>query len=302
MVVTLRQLEVFVQIARQGNLTRAAQQIFLTQSAASMSLGELERALGGPLFYRVGRGLVLNDRGRLLLPYAEAALTSVAEMIDLGQDTGETPAGNLIVGCSTTIGNYFFPRHLKSFVDSNPGIEITLRVGNTQEIADLVKNGIVDIGLIEGDLQVRGLKEEDWLRDELVVFAAPDHRLVKIRPVHPEDLVNEQWIMREKGSGTLTTIEQVLARENLRLTNVHEIGHTEAIKRAVEVGMGISCLSRMAVEQELAAGNLVQIVTRLDIHRWFRIITLEGQYQGRLIHYVLDWLRGLGTEESSPFP
>jgi len=291
--ITIRQLEVFVQTARAGNLTRAAEQLYLTQSAASMSLKELERALEGPLFHRVGRRLALNDRGRFLLPRAEGILGAVAELEELAHNPEAEPAGRLIVGCSTTIGNYFFPERLKEFCDAHPRVDMALRVGNTKDIADLVRAREIDIGLVEGDLGARDLREEDWLRDELIIFAAPSHPLAKRKRVTVKQLAAEQWIMREKGSGTLTTVEHAFARKNLRLSHVNEIGHTEAIKRAVEAGMGLSCLSRRTVERELAAGQLRRISAALDITRWFRIITCPGQYQSRLVQYVLSWLRSM---------
>ncbi|MEW6360412.1 MAG: LysR substrate-binding domain-containing protein [Planctomycetota bacterium] len=292
-IVTIRQLEVFVQVARVGNLTRAAEQIYLTQSAASMSLKQLEQALDGPLFHRVGRGLALNDRGRTLLPRAEGILASLCELVELARNPDGTPAGKLVIGCSTSIGNYFFPERLKAFSDAHPRVEIALRVGNTEDIADLVRSREIDLGLVEGDLDAGDLQEEDWLRDELVIFAAPSHPLVRRKRVTAKELVRVQWIMREKGSGTRTTIEHALARKNLRLARVYEIGHTEAIKRAVEAGMGVSCLSRMTVERNLADGRLKQIPALLDVSRWFRIITIPGQHQSRLIQYVLRWLRSM---------
>lgn len=288
--VTLRQIEIFVQISKTGNLTVAAGELGFSQSAASMSLKELERLLGSPLFSRIGRGLVLNDRGRFLLPLAERVLAAVRDFNDSGV-FGSELAGELIVACSTTIANYLFPMHMKAFMEAHPGVSVVLRVGNTREIAQEVLNGTADLGLVEGELEDEGLLEEDWIRDELVIFASPGHSLVGRGPVSLERLARETWILREKGSGTLSTLLAALEEEGLSLSRTLRIGHTEAIKRAVEAGMGFSCLSRVAIERELASGDLVLLDTRLTPHRWFRFITHPQSSSSRVLQAMIQWLR-----------
>lgn len=288
--VTLRQIEIFVHIAKTGNLTVAAKDLSLSQSAASMSLKELERLLEGPLFSRIGRGMVLNDRGRFLLPLAENVLAAVRDFTESGR-AGSDLAGELIVACSTTIANYLFPRLMKNFMEAHPGVSIVLRVGNTQEIAEEVLNGTADLGLVEGELECEGLVEEDWVRDELVIFAPPGHPLVGCGPVPLKRLARETWILREKGSGTLSTLLATLEDEGVSLSRTIRIGHTEAIKRAVEAGMGLSCLSRVAVERELLSGQIALIESPLRPHRWFRFITHPQGYASRVLQAMLQWLR-----------
>ncbi|HCA41137.1 MAG TPA: LysR family transcriptional regulator [Aminobacterium sp.] len=295
-IMTFRQLEIFVQIARYENLTRAAKTLFISQSAASMALREFERIIGGPVFHRVGRGLVLNDRGRMLFPEAEKILASARELVDMAKSEEGDLTGELFIGCSTTIGNYFFPSWLKIFCEENPQVKVTLNVGNTKEIANLVREGALDIGLVEGAIDGCDLYEEEWLRDELVIIASPSHSFAGARPVvSVKEIANEQWILRERGSGTLSTFEAALTHKNIRLHNVQEIGQTEAIKRAVEAGMGLSCLSRMAVEEELLDGRLEEVATDLIITRWFRIISLPEQYRSRLFQHMMTWLRTLSS-------
>lgn len=292
--ITLRQLDVFTEIARRGHLTAAAERLFMTQSAASMALKELEKALAGPLFNRIGRGLVLNDRGRILLPKAEAVLHGAHELVELAREDRATPTGTLRLGCSTTIASYDLPERIKAFHDRSPDAEIVLQVGNTEDIANSLRAGDIDLGLIEGNLAEHDLDEEDWLRDELVIIASPNHPLAKRKRVTRAGLAKELWIMREVGSGTLSTVTTALAKGDIPLRHVHRIGHTEAIKRAVEAGMGISALSRIAVEREVASGRLVILATPVAMVRWFRIITCPGRYQSRLLRYVLGWLRANG--------
>lgn len=287
--VTIRQIEIFAEVARSGNLTCAATRLGMSQSAASMALKELERLLDGPLFGRVGRGLVLNDRGRLLLPLAEEVLSSIAEFTSVGR-SGKEPSGDLTVACSTTIANYLFPFHMKAFMDLYPKVSIYLKVGNTMEIEEEISRGSADIGLVEGDVQGDRLASEDWVKDELVVFCSPRCPLAKEGAVSPHRLKEERWILREDGSGTLSTVMDGLGREGVALSRTVRVGHTEAIKRAVEAGMGISCLSRFAVEREVARGELAIVDTTMALHRWFRVVYHRGNRGGLAYSAMLRWL------------
>ncbi len=291
MTVTVRQLEVFAAVAQQGTVTRGAQRLHLTQSAASMSLKQLERALGGPLFARVGRGLVLNDRGRMLLPRVDAVLASLDELTELGRGQEAAPRGDLMVGCSTTIGNYLMPALIKAFSDAYTGVDLHLRFGNTKAIAAAVRTATVDGGLVEGELSDPRLHIERWIRDELVFVSAAGAPLAARRDVAADELAAQPWVVREPGSGTRSTVEAAFAAHGLRLESGRELGPTAAVKGAVAAGMGISCLSRAAVASELQAGTLAEIHSHLAVSRWFSIVTRSGERPSRLLETLLDWLR-----------
>ena len=286
--VTLRQIEVFVHVARGGNLTAAAVRLGLSQSAASMSLGELERLLGGPLFHRVGRGLRLNDRGRSLLSSAEAVLLAFRDFSDRAGGA-DGLSGDLVVACSTTIASYLFPSCMKAFLEMHQGLSLSLDVGNTEEIVEEVLKGEADLGLIEGDCVDQGLVTEKWLRDELLLCASPRHPLVAVRSVSLSRLAGETWILREEGAGTLSTLLKAFAEEDFFPDRVLRIGHTEAIKRAVESGLGISCLSRFALSRELRSGDLALIDTPFRPHRWFCLIRRRGPRSAAL-GLLVEWL------------
>ncbi|QDU32568.1 HTH-type transcriptional activator CmpR [Poriferisphaera corsica] len=294
--VTIRQLEVFVVIAREGNLTRAAELLGMTQSAASMSLKQFENLLGYPVFSRVGRGLVLNDLGRQLLPKSQQILGQLEAMVSEVYDQEHVPTGHVVIGCSTTIGNYLLPSYLKEFLDEHDGITVSVHVGNTNEIARMVRRGDVDLGLIEGELVVHDLYEEDWMRDHLVVIVSPNHRLAGKKRVSQAMLSRESWVMREMGSGTRSTVSQAAARQGLQMGQVVEIGHTEAIKRAVETGLGLSCLSELAVKRELEDGRLAALPMDMGVDRWFRMICVDGASVTPLVGYVMQWMRDLAME------
>src|SRR5574343_666948 len=258
MKITLRQLEVFAAIARSENVSRAAEALAMSQSAASSALLELERQFDCPLFDRIGKSLHLNSTGRGLLAQAEDLLGRAAEIE--GYLAGGV-LGPLAVGATLTIGNYLATLIAADYLRRHPAAKLRLHVANTQDIAGQLARFELDIGLIEGEADDPDLVREPWLEDSLVVFCAPGHPLAAGGGAEHADLAGQPWIIRERGSGTRALFDQVIARHlpglNIRL----ELEHTEAIKRAVESGLGVGCLSRLALREAFRRGSLVEIPT-----------------------------------------
>ncbi|AAQ58440.1 LysR family transcriptional regulator [Chromobacterium violaceum] len=252
--ISLRELEVFVAVAELGTVTRAAERVALTQSAASQALDKLEQGLDAKLFDRVGRRLLINEHGRLLLPRARALLDAAADVQDLFQG-GELA---LRIGASTTIANYLLPPLLAAFRKEWPQARLELEVANTRDIVEAVAAFRVDFGLIEGPCHHPELLAHGWRQDELIVFAAADHPLAG-RKVGLDELADAPWILREAGSGTREEVERVLLPHLNRLAIGMELGHSEAIKHAVAAGLGVSCLSRHVAADLLAAGTIVEV-------------------------------------------
>jgi DNA-binding transcriptional LysR family regulator len=260
---TLRELEVFTTVADAGTVTRAADQLALTQSAASQALASLESGLGVTLFDRVGRRLQLNEHGRLLLPRARALLDAAHGVEQLFDGA----AASLRLGASTTIANYLLPSWLARFRAAHPDAWVELEVANTRDIVEAVAGFAVDVGFIEGPCHHPELTVTPWRDDELVVFAGAGHPLAG-RQVTLAELAQAPWILREAGSGTREEVERLLLPELGALPVALEIGHSEAIKHLVAAGMGVSCLSRVVVADLLAAGTLVEIDAALPaLHR-----------------------------------
>lgn len=253
--ITLREIEVFASIAaEQGNVTRAANSVGMTQSAASQALDKLEAVLGVQLFDRIGRRLVMNEHGRKLLPRARALLDSAGEM----QEMFTTGGYHLRLGASMTIASYILPPHLAEFRAASPHAQVEMRVGNTHEIVAAVADLSVDFGLIEGPCHHPALVVEPWCEDELIVFTAAGHPLAN-RTVDRQELALADWVLRELGSGTREEVERLLLPLVPGLNVVMELGHPEAIKNAVAAGLGVSCLSRHVIGREIDAGLLVQV-------------------------------------------
>jgi Transcriptional regulator len=255
---TLRQLDVMVAIARNGSTTEAGKQLALSQSAVSAALAELELQLGTRVFDRVGKRVVLNDCGRLLLPRALALLDQMHEVETLFADG----AAALRVSASTTIGNYLMPAVLGAYQRLWPQAQIQLEVSNTQDVIQAVADYQVDIGFIEGACHHDELEMHPWVSDLLVVVAAPNHSLAQTA-VTLEQLAAARWILREPGSGTRETVEALLLPHVQRFGSTMHLGNSEAIKHAVAEELGVSCLPLRVVQDLLTTGRLVRVSTKL---------------------------------------
>ncbi|MDR0275470.1 MAG: LysR family transcriptional regulator [Burkholderiaceae bacterium] len=255
---SLRELEVFAAIARQGSVSRAADAVALTQSAASQALARLERALGQPLFDRCGRRLVLSEYGRLLWPRAQALLDAAGQL----QDVVAGQAVSLQLGASTTIAGYVLPPLLAALRAAHPQARVRLLAGNTAEVVTAVAGLELDFGLIEGDCRHPDLHVSDWREDELVLIAPPGHPATHARASRRQ-LAAAPWLLREPGSGTREAVERWL-RAHVGAVRVDmELGNSEAIRGAVAAGLGLSCLSRHVVAEALAAGSVARVRTGL---------------------------------------
>ncbi|KYC28954.1 Uncharacterized HTH-type transcriptional regulator YeiE [Sterolibacterium denitrificans] len=283
---SLRQIEVFVAVARLGSVSAAADAIALSQSAVSMALSEFERQFDCRLFERIGKSLRINPLGEQLLPKAVELLDRAAEVEALLE--GRTGLGSLRIGATLTIGNYLATLIIADFLQRHPEARVQLTVHNTATIVEQVAQYELDLGLIEGACRHPSLVTQPWVEDELVVFAAPDHPLAGQGVVTLERLMQERWILREQGSGTREVLEQALRRHHLEPSIRLELEHTEAIKRAVESGLGISCISRLALKEAFRRGSLVAMETpQLDLRRRFQFLWHRDKYQTTVLREFL---------------
>ncbi|WP_020166708.1 MULTISPECIES: LysR family transcriptional regulator [Methylotenera] len=275
---SLRQLEIFVAISRTASVSRAAEELSLSQSATSTALGELEKQFDLQLFDRVNKSLRINETGQQLLPRAVELLDRAKEIEALLQ--GHISFGHMKIGATLTVGNYLVTILVARFLQSHPESRIQLQVQNTSAIVQQIANHELDLGLIEGDCYHPDITVQPWVADELVVFSAPNHPLAKLRKVTTEQLLLEPWILREKGSGTRETFNRAFHNYNAQLNIRLELEHTEAIKRAVESGLGIGCISRLALKDAFRRGSLVPLATpQLNLGRFFYFLWHKQKYQ-----------------------
>jgi DNA-binding transcriptional LysR family regulator len=287
--VTLRQLQIFRAIALSGSTTAAAQSVPLSQSAASAALNELERTLNARLFDRVGKRLLLNDKGRALLPTALAVLDGARNLETAFLGADHAAHVDLHLFASTTIGNYILPRLLARFRDLVPAAQLQLQIGNTRDVVTAVREFAADLGLIEGPCHASDIVVVPWLEDELVIVASPMHPLAKAAKrgkLTTKQLSQACWLLREPGSGTREAVEQALLPHLVNIQSTMTLGSSEAIKNSVAEGLGVSCLSRYVVQDQAAANRLSVLATRLP--RLTRRLTII-HHQRKLLS---DSLRG----------
>lgn len=284
---TLRQLEVFLAIAHQQNVSKAAQALNLSQSAASSALKELEEQFDVLLFDRIGKRLQLNEQGRLIRPKAERLL---AQAMDLQHTLlKHTDVGHLKIGATLSIGNYLAVNIMAEMMRQQPTANISLEVANTEVISQKVLNYALDIGLIEGELQHSDLDVIPWKDDELVLFCSPSHPFAKKKALKDEDLLSTNWILREAGSGTRQAFERAMHGILPDLNVAHELQHTEAIKRAVEANLGIGCLSKITLVDAFKRGSLVRLeAPQRDFERQFYFILHKQKFRSAGIEQWME--------------
>jgi DNA-binding transcriptional LysR family regulator len=258
----------------------------MSQSAVSGSLAELERQFDVRLFERVGKRLQLSEVGRALRPRAEA-LCEQARQLEQGF-AGQSESGELSVGATLSIGNYLCAPLMARFMREHPGSRVRLHVANTVEIARQVKNFEIDVGLVEGEVSDPELEVTRWRGDELCVFASPQHPLARRERLTDDDLKSAPWILREQGSGTRQAFERAMRGLMPELEVVLELEHTEAIKGAVKAGLGLGCVSRVALADAFKHGSLVPCrVPGRDFRRFFFFVVHRQKFHSRALE---SWL------------
>ena len=253
------QLRLFLAVAEHGGMTRAAEAVFVSQPAVSASVAELERQLGVPLLEHVGRRVVLTEAGRSLAEYARRIFTLAAEARRAMDETRGLAWGSLAVGASTTIGIYLLPAVMGDYHARYPAITLTLIIENTDLVLERLRAGTLDLALVEGPVSGDDVIVEPYREDELVLVTAPTHPLALRGSATAADLATVPFLMREVGSGTREIVEASLRAHGVTRIAAMELGHTEAIKHGVAAGLGVSILSVLTVQREVADGTLALV-------------------------------------------
>jgi DNA-binding transcriptional LysR family regulator len=259
---TLEQLRVFVAVAERQHVTRAASDLNLAQSAVSAQIAALEARHGAKLFDRVGRGIELTEAGRLFLHEARMVLARAEAAELVLSELGGLKRGTLAVAASQTIASYWLARPLVAFRRAHPGVAIRLTVGNTAKAAAAVREGSSEIGFVEGAVDDAALSVDPVARDAMVIVVAPDHPWANRKSLTFGDLAETEWVLREPGSGTRSQFEDALIAEGAdpsRLRAALEFPTNEAVRSAVEAGMGAAALSASVVAASLEAGLLHRV-------------------------------------------
>ena len=302
---TLEQLRIFVAVAERQHVTRAAEALHLTQSAVSSAIHALEERFGVKLFHRVGRGIELSEAGREFLDEAHGVLARADGALLRLADLGGLRRGRLRIHASKTIASYWLPRHLMAFRRAHSGIELVVGIGNTTEVVHAVREGVAEIGLIEGAIDHPGLIEREVARDQLVIVVAPDHPwAARSTALQPSDLLGSEWVMREPGSGTRSEFEAALTAVGLdpgTLLISVELPSNEAVRAAAETGDVATAISASVAAPSIEAGLLVAVQFDLP-SRAFRALLHAERTLSRSVEAFLSSITPPRTSRAGAAP
>jgi len=286
---TLEQLRIFIAVAERQHVTQAARALHLAQSAVSHAIASLEQRHDTKLFDRIGRRILLTEVGSAFLAEARAVLARAEAAERTLSEFGSLQRGTLAVQASQTIASYWLPRHLVGFRRAYPQIEIRLAIGNTAEVAAAIENGTVELGFVEGGVENEHFASTPVARDQLVVVVGPDHPWIGRRRLAGGDLLAGDWVLREPGSGTRSVFEEALARLGITpgaLRVQLELPSNEAVRAAVEAGLGATAISASVAAPSLEAGLLHQVNFRLP-ERAFHVLRHRERYRSRAADALL---------------
>lgn len=279
MPLNLHLLRMFATVVRTGNFSRAADLLNISQPAISKGVRDFELQVGCRLLDRLPKGVVPTEAGRALARHAEALFAAERAAEDELFALRSLDNGSLRIGASTTIATYMIPRYLGAFHRAYPGIDLYLTSANTRDIAALMLAQDIDIGLVEGPVEERGLTAEPWRTDMMRLIVAADHPFADAPDaIEPKGIERETLIVREPGSGTREVVARALAAHGIEPGRTLEVGSTAAIKQAVVAGLGISIVSAAAITDQLRLGQLKTVPIRgITIERTLWQLKLPGR-------------------------
>lgn len=291
----IHRLAVFCKVFELRSFTKAAEALSLSQPTVSDHIRVLEQTLGERLIDRLGREVLPTPAGRVFYRYALSITQVLEESLQaLGQFSGRL-AGQLILGASTIPGTYILPRFVGTFKSQHPDIRITLRIADTSEIVEGVLENSLESGLVGSKSNDRRLVHEELFSDRLALAVHPHHVFARTRKIQLEDLADEPFIFRERGSGTRATMIRIMEEHGFDANRLHivaEMGSTEAVRQGIKHRIGISILSEQAVEEDFGQGTLIPI--EIEDAQFFRplyLVQRKHRQMSPLCHAFLNHLR-----------
>lgn len=298
---TLSQLRTFQAVARLNSFSRAAEELFLTQPAISAQIGALESALKLKLFDRLGKKITLTESGRIALACADDIGARLSQMQRELEDIGELNTGRLNIGASMVVGVYLLPEVLARFKQKYPRIELTVKVEPARQIVDRILRNEIDVAII-GEVSrfaVDRIAFKPILHDELIVIAPPHHPLTEAGFISPGDLASMPLVLPARDSASGESIHDQIAAAGIALNSVIELGNTGAVKHAVEAGLGISIVSRLAVLRELQDGRLCSLrISGITLERQIGLCWHHEKPFSRLTTSFIAFIQTYAKERS----
>lgn len=287
-----RRLQVFHTVAKLLSFTKAAETLHMTQPAVTFQIRQLEEHFNTRLFDRTHNRISLTTTGERVFEYAERILMLYGEMDNAVRELTGDVSGVLMIGASTTIAEYVLPSLLGEFKGTHPGINIRLSVSNSVGVVHMVENNTVDVGIVESPISNKNLSITVCWHDELVFICRPDHPMAKQKNVPVNQLLDQPFICREEGSGTRDYIRNYLLERQIEMGEIPvslEVGSPEAVKSAVEAGLGVSVVSRATVSKELELKSLVAIPLDPPLERPFSIVHQRQKFRLRVMDEFMQF-------------
>ncbi|NLV21392.1 MAG: LysR family transcriptional regulator [Syntrophomonadaceae bacterium] len=297
----LNLFKTYIRVIETQNLSRTAEDFGLSQPAITKQIQALEDMYGVLLLERSGRRLKMTEAGETLYNYAHDLVRCMDKMDKAMEEIAEDRKGSLFLGASTIPGQYIIPALIKEFKEEHPHISISLEIADTERIFNKICERELDIGIVGGWTKQRKVEGFPWLEDELVAVVPQDHKLADKSSCCLADLQNENWIFREKGSGTRKAVEELMTAHNLNRDNLNiymEAGSTESVLAMVEAGMGISLVSRWVIRPDNSQTKLHYLkLNEEEARRLFYVIFPRQKVRRKSVNYFIDYLK---TETVSP--
>lgn len=286
MAITVTQLTAFLAVVRGGSVTAAADDLIVTQPSVSAAIAALSRELGPELFERSRRGIRPTDAGIAFAPYAEDVIGLLGQGRRAAREAAGVAASRLNIAAVTTAAESFVAPLMRAFAQAHPGLELALAVGNRQHVLEHVLGHVADVAITGRPPADDRLIAIPIMDNQIVCITAPDDKLVGRGPINATALAERPWLLREHGSGTRALVEQYLADRNLSPVTL-TLGSNGAIRQAARVGLGVSLLSRAAVEVELATGRLGELVLEdpPPPHPWFVLHSAVGPVMAPVVAF-----------------
>lgn len=284
---TLRHLYVFLCVCDEGNMTAAAKKLFIAQPSVSQTISELEKHYNVKLFERLGRKLFITLAGQKLLTYARHIVNLSYEVEEAMRDVNDN--GILRIGASVTVGTYILPSMIGEFLNYNSKSKVVSTVNNTTVIEEMVLTDQLDLGLVEGQVESPGILHMPFMEDELVLVSSFTHPFAREEKITIAELKDVEVIVREEGSGTRNLFESEMIDRGIKWNVVGIYNNAEAIKNAVTAGLGVSVISRMAVQKEIERRELAIIeIEGISFKRQFSIIYHKNKYISAILNRFIQ--------------
>lgn len=287
-----RRLQVFHTVARLLSFTKAAESLHMTQPAVTFQVRQLEEYFNTRLFDRTHNRISLTDAGQRVYEFADRIFDLYGEMENAVREMTGDVSGVVMIGASTTIAEYMLPVLLGDFRQKYPDVNVHLKVSNTEGIVSMVENNVIDLGVVEAPVMNKNLVVDVCRMDQLVAIVPKNHPLAGQKKVKIGELLKHPYICREEGSGTREVISEYLNTCNINVNEVSicmELGSPEAVKGAVEAGMGVSIVSRATINKELQLGTLVALTLDPNLERPFSFVHQKQKFRHRATDELLEF-------------